>query len=83
MQQVMESKPVRFLFLRINGDRLYILNSNNIMDCEITFDYQSFQFELQRLLPGFKQHYTLLLPVSLSQKLLATLTLPLQLPLSL
>ncbi len=47
------------------------------------FDYQGFQFKLQGLLPGFEQHYALLLPVSLSQKLLPTLTLPLQLTLTL
>lgn len=47
------------------------------------FDYQGLQFKLQGLLPGFEQHYTLLLSVSLSQELLTTLTLPLQLTLAL
>lgn len=47
------------------------------------FDYQSLQLKLQRLLPGFEQNYTLLLSVSLSQKLLTPLTLPLQLTLAL
>lgn len=50
--------------------------------CMYVFVYQSFQFKLQGLLPGFEEHYALLLSVSLSQKLLATLTLPLQLTLA-
>lgn len=48
-----------------------------------TCDYQGLQFKFQGLLSGFEHHYTLLLSVSLSQKLLATLTLPFQLTLAL
>lgn len=47
------------------------------------FDYQDLQFKLQGLLPGLEHHDALLLSVPLSQKLLPTLTLPLQLPLTL
>ena len=46
------------------------------------FDYQGLQFKFQGLLSGFEHHYTLLLSVSLSQKFLATLTLPFQLTLT-
>lgn len=56
---------------------------DDVTRCWYVFGYQGFQFKLQGLLPGFEQHYTLLLSVSLSQELLATLALPLQLTLTL
>lgn len=52
-------------------------------DVYTTFDYQGLQFKFQGLLSGFEHHDALLLSVPLSQKLLATLTLPFQLTLTL